>query len=162
MEKKNKILIIVRGIPGSGKSTLAKEIVKMFPDNSAHWESDMFYTHNGVYCWKPTIAHLGHRWCEKKVMESFNDKDIVIVSNTFTTLGEMKPYVDFAHENGITVQYVRMANEFENEHGVPESTLEKMKARFVDVPSEIVVTAENKDSMLRAIKIAATIATMED
>lgn len=162
MEKKNKILIIVRGIPGSGKSTLAKEIVKMFPDNSVHWESDMFYTHNGVYCWKPAIAHLGYRWCEKKVMESFNDKDIVIVSNTFTTTSEIKPYVDFAYKNGITVQYVRMANEFENEHGVPESTLEKMKARFVDVPNEIVVTAENKDSMLRAIKIAATIAMMED
>jgi tRNA uridine 5-carbamoylmethylation protein Kti12 len=162
MEKKNKILIIVRGIPGSGKSTFAKEIVKMFPDNSIHWESDMFYMHNGVYCWKPTIAHLGHRWCENKVKQSFNDKDIVIVSNTFTTSSEMKPYVDFAHENGITVQYVRMANEFENEHGVPESTLEKMKARFVDVPSEIVVTAENKDTMLRAVKIAATIATMED
>jgi hypothetical protein len=30
------------------------------------------------------------------------------------------------------------------------------------VPNEIVVTADNKDAMLRAIKIAATIATMED
>lgn len=162
MEKKNKILIIVRGIPGSGKSTFAKKIVKMFPDNSVHWEADMFYMHNGVYCWKPTIAHLGHRWCQKKVKESFDEVDIVIVSNTFTTNSEMKPYVDWCHENGITVQYVRMANEFENEHGVPESALEKMKARFVDVPNEIVVTAENKAAMLRAIKIAATIATMED
>ncbi len=37
-----------------------------------------------------------------------------------------------------------------------------MKARFVDMPNEIVVTAENNAAMLRAVKLAATIATMKD
>lgn len=162
MEKRNQILIIVRGIPGSGKSTFAKEIVKMFPDDSVHWESDMFFMHNGVYCWKPDKIHLAHRWCQQKVEKSFDAVDIVVVSNTFTTESEMKSYLDFAKENGISVQIVRMENRFENEHGVPDSTLEKMKARFVDMPNEIVVTAENNAAMLRAVKLAATIATMKD
>ena len=162
MEKRNQILIIVRGIPGSGKSTFAKEIVKMFPDDSVHWESDMFFMHNGVYCWKPNKVNLAHRWCQQKVEKSFDAVDIVVVSNTFTTESEMKSYLDFAKENGISVQIVRMENRFENEHGVPKATLEKMKARFVDVPNEIVVTAENNAAMLRAVKIAATIATMKD
>lgn len=162
MEKRNQILIIVRGIPGSGKSTFAKEIVKMFPDDSVHWESDMFFMHNGVYCWKPNKVNLAHRWCQQKVEKSFDAVDIVVVSNTFTTESEMKSYLDFANENGISVQIVRMENRFENEHGVPKATLEKMKARFVDMPNEIVVTAENNAAMLRAVKIAATIATMKD
>lgn len=162
MEKRNQILIIVRGIPGSGKSTFAKEIVKMFPDDSVHWESDMFFMHNGVYCWKPNKVNLAHRWCQQKVEKSFDAVDIVVVSNTFTTESEMKSYLDFAKENGISVQIVRMENRFENEHGVPKATLEKMKARFVDMPNEIVVTAENNAAMLRAVKIAATIATMKD
>ena len=162
MEKRNQILIIVRGIPGSGKSTFAKEIVKMFPDDSVYWESDMFFMHNGVYCWKPNKVHLAHRWCQQKVEKSFDAVDIVVVSNTFTTESEMKSYLDFAKKNGISVQIVRMENRFENEHGVPAATLEKMKARFVDMPNEIVVTAENNAAMLRAVKIAATIATMKD
>ena len=162
MEKRNQILIIVRGIPGSGKSTFAKEIVKMFPDDSVHWESDMFFMHNGVYCWKPNKVNLAHRWCQQKVEKSFDAVDIVVVSNTFTTESEMKSYLDFAKENGISVQIVRMENRFENEHGVPKATLEKMKARFVDMPNEIVVTAENNAAMLRAVKLAATIATMKD
>ena len=162
MEKRNQILIIVRGIPGSGKSTFAKEIVKMFPDDSVHWESDMFFMHNGVYCWKPNKVNLAHRWCQQKVEKSFDAVDMVVVSNTFTTESEMKSYLDFAKENGISVQIVRMENRFENEHGVPKATLEKMKARFVDMPNEIVVTAENNAAMLRAVKIAATIATMKD
>ena len=162
MEKRNQILIIVRGIPGSGKSTFAKEIVKMFPDDSVYWESDMFFMHNGVYCWKPNKLHIAHRWCQQKVEKSFDAVDIVVVSNTFTTESEMKSYLDFAKENGISVQIVRMENRFENEHGVPKATLEKMKARFVDMPNEIVVTAENNAAMLRAVKIAATIATMKD
>ena len=162
MEKRNQILIIVRGIPGSGKSTFAKEIVKMFPDDSVHWESDMFFMHNGVYCWKPNKVNLAHRWCQQKVEKSFDAADIVVVSNTFTTESEMKFYLDFAKENGISVQIVRMENRFENEHGVPKATLEKMKARFVDMPNEIVVTAENNAAMLRAVKLAATIATMKD
>ena len=162
MEKRNQILIIVRGIPGSGKSTFAKEIVKMFPDDSVHWESDMFFMHNGVYCWKPNKVNLAHRWCQQKVEKSFDAVDIVVVSNTFTTESEMKSYLDFAKENGISVQIVRMENRFENEHGVPKATLEKMKARFVDMPNEIVVTAENNAAMLRAVKIAATIVTMKD
>ena len=162
MEKRNQILIIVRGIPGSGKSTFAKEIVKMFPDDSVHWESDMFFMHNGVYCWKPNKVNLAHRWCQQKVEKSFDAADIVVVSNTFTTESEMKSYLDFVKENGISVQIVRMENRFENEHGVPKATLEKMKARFVDMPNEIVVTAENNAAMLRAVKISATIATMKD
>lgn len=162
MEKRNQILIIVRGIPGSGKSTFAKEIVKMFPDDSVYWESDMFFMHNGVYCWKPNKVHLAHRWCQQKVEKSFDAVDIVVVSNTFTTESEMKFYLDFAKENGISVQIVRMENRFENEHGVPDAALEKMKARFVDMPNEIVVTAENNAAMLRAVKLAATIATMKD
>ena len=108
MEKRNQILIIVRGIPGSGKSTFAKEIVKMFPDDSVYWESDMFFMHNGVYCWKPNKVHLAHRWCQQKVEKSFDAVDIVVVSNTFTTESEMKFYLDFAKENGISVQIVRM------------------------------------------------------
>jgi hypothetical protein len=53
-----------------------------------------------------------------------------VVSNTFTTIKEMRPYFDLAKEFDIVPTVMVVQNEWGNVHNVPEETLAKMKARF--------------------------------
>lgn len=139
MKKK---LIIIRGIPGSGKSTYAKKLLEDLEKegiSAKHYEADMFFMKNGEYVWNPMLAHKSHEWCFNKVFKSLEVNDVVIVSNTFTTQSEMDNYLTEAKNNDYDVTVYRMANEFQNQHGVPEQTLEKMKARFTDFDGEIII-----------------------
>lgn len=115
-------LIIVRGLPGSGKSTKAKSF------GIFHVEADMYFMKNGEYKWYRT--GLNHKWCQNMVEQAMQREIDVVVSNTFTTLKEMKPYLDMAVEFGYCVDVIRCVGNFKNTHDVPEDTLEAMKHRF--------------------------------
>lgn len=136
-------LYIIRGIPGSGKSTYADKLEKDLWEEGAevtHHESDKFFMKDGEYRFDPSKLEEAHKQCFEKTFDSFDKGcDSVIVSNTFTTLWEMQPYLDKAKEKNIEVVVYRMANEFKNVHNVPEETLAKMKARFQDYENEIIV-----------------------
>ena len=56
----------------------------------------------------------------------------IVVSNTFTTEKEMKPYYKLAEQYGYRVHSLIVENRHGgiNEHNVPDETLEKMKKRF--------------------------------
>ena len=47
----------------------------------------------------------------------------MIVSNTFATKRELKPYFDFADENDIPVDVYRCTGEYQNVHNVPEEVV---------------------------------------
>lgn len=145
------ILIIVRGIPGSGKSTFAEKIVKAIPD-SAHFESDTFFMRGGKYVWKPELAFVAHRICEKKTAKSLDQRKVTVVSNTFTRQSEIKSYFEMAAEKNAKVIVFRMENSFPNVHGVPDETLEKMKARFFDIEGERKVFASTSDAEIEHLK----------
>lgn len=139
-----KRLIIIRGIPGSGKSTYAQKLVEELTSEGKsvkHFESDMFFMKDGEYKFNTKLLGVAHKWCFDTVFNSFNENDTVIVSNTFTTMKELAPYMDRAKENGYDMTIYRMANEFQNKHGVPEETLQAMKERFVDCESEVIIKA---------------------
>ncbi len=137
-----KRLIIIRGIPGSGKSTYAQKLVNELTGEGKtvkHIESDMFFMKDGEYKFNMKLLGVAHKWCFDTVFNSFNENDTVIVSNTFTTMKELAPYMDRAKVEGYDTTIYRMANEFQNQHGVPEETLQAMKARFVDCESEVII-----------------------
>ena len=141
-------LVIVRGIPGSGKSTFAEYCVKKLAEaniTAAHCESDDYWMHNGVYKFDARFLHRAHEWCFKKVFESFKNNKIVFVTNTFTQMKELNPYLKEAAQHGLKVTVVRMANEFQNQHEVPELTLEAMRNRFCDYPGEVIVKNNSLD-----------------
>ena len=126
-------LILIRGLPGSGKSTLAKELATdgLF---AAHFEADMFWGPN--YEFDVNRLREAHQWCQNSTKEALLNGESVIVSNTFTTIKELKPYFEIAKEFGIVPQVLVCQNNFGNTHNVPEETLAKMKARFAyDVSS---------------------------
>lgn len=137
-------LILIRGVPGSGKTTFAKKLSNdlssfVSKGNIAHYEADMFFMdEEGNYNWEPGKLPKAHEWCYRKAVESLERYKLsyVIVSNTFTTLKEMEPYIQLAKRNGANLDVYRLDGKYKNVHNVPDSVIEKMYARFEDFPKE--------------------------
>lgn len=142
-------LYIIRGLPGSGKSTLAEQLV----GRENYFEADMYFTdENGVYRFDPTKLQAAHAWCFSEVQKAMESRytqykddeygfqgsylssyDPVAVSNTFTQLWEIQPYLDLVKRPEYAdwkVCIVEMPNNFGNTHGVPTEAIERMRNRW--------------------------------
>lgn len=122
-----KELYLLRGLPGSGKSTLAKSI------GGVHFEADQYFMVDGEYKFDPTKLSLAHKWCQARVIVSMEDeKDKIVVSNTFTQEWEMEPYFELAKKYEYRLFSIIVENRHGgvNEHGVPEEKLQQMSDRF--------------------------------
>lgn len=125
-------LTLIRGMVGSGKSTLAQKLVFQSKIQCVHLEADMFFMKNGEYKFDPSKLSDAHYWCRERTeyyLKNWYNVN-VIVSNTFTTKKELKPYFDIAGKFGIIPVVILCQNEFGSIHNVPEETIEKMKNRF--------------------------------
>ena len=126
--------ILIRGICGSGKSTFAKQLVEYYHclyNNATHLEADQFFEDaDGNYNWNPELLYAAHKWCQSSTYEALKKGNTVVVSNTFTTKKELKPYFEIAKEFNIIPVVILCENQFGNVHNVPEETLEKMRSRF--------------------------------
>ena len=130
-----KQLILIRGLPGSGKSTLAKVLAYDFSDivPVTHLEADMFFINeNGEYKYNPSMIAGAHEWCRQSARDFLDDNEdcVVIVSNTFTTKKELKPYFGLGEIFGITPVVYLAQNQFQNVHNVPQEVMCKMRTRF--------------------------------
>jgi predicted kinase len=124
-------LYIIRGLPGSGKSTFAAEVAAAL--SCLRFEADMFHMdEDGNYNWKPENVHAAHQWCQAEVQAEMVTGRDVIVSNTFTTEKELKPYLQLAKMLDYRVVSLIVENRHGNEsiHNVPEETMQKMQDRF--------------------------------
>lgn len=127
-----KTLVLIRGIPGSGKTTLAKEIADGVIEHP-HFETDNFFTnpYTGEYRFKPELIKVAHQWCQSLVFKALLDEEPkVIVSNTFTQIWELEPYLEMAQRFGYKVDIHTCTGEYTNVHGVPEEKVQEMKQRF--------------------------------
>lgn len=128
-----KTLYLIRGLPGSGKSTFAKELARANP-NCSVFENDSYHVMigNGEYHWKPENVQRAAEWCFCSAEFRMQDGYDVIVSNTFTTEKEMKPYLELAKKYEYRVVSLIVENRHGNEsvHNVPEETMQKMERRF--------------------------------
>ncbi len=120
---------IVRGIPGSGKSTVARTIADAI--SGYHFEADMYFEQDGEYKFDMTKLHQAHQWCQNQVSSCLYYGTNVVVSNTFTTIKELKPYFELAKQYAIVPNVVLAQNQFQNVHNVPEDKLQIMRDRFV-------------------------------
>ena len=89
-------LTLVRGIPGSGKSTLAKALTE--GSDAVHLETDMFWMVDGEYKFDINRLREAHEWCRTETRKHLKSGMDVVVSNTFTTIKELRPYFDLAKE----------------------------------------------------------------
>ena len=116
-------LILIRGLPGSGKSTLARSLAII---GFEHFEADMYFERDGIYRYDASRIKEAHAWCQKMTREALAAGKRVVVSNTFTRLQEMEPYRSMAE----LVRVVQAKGNWENIHGVPAETIQRMKQRW--------------------------------
>lgn len=152
-------LILIRGLPGSGKSTLAKTLLSFdeYDYQDIGWfETDMFFYQpkvpiNNLY-YKDKVEGLkcgfgneqyeyifdgskikeAHNWCQSRVRKYLSKQGnrTCIVSNTFTRIWEMKPYIDMAKEFGAKLTVITCEGQHGNVHNVPSEKIQEMKRRW--------------------------------
>jgi predicted kinase len=122
-------LTLIRGMPGSGKSTLAKAL-KQGKMAVEHFEADQFFYKDGKYEFDGMRIRQAHEWCQRSTDDALFYKFDVIVSNTFTTNKEMKPYFEMAKKYSIIPHVIHCQTEYGSIHGVPPEVLVKMRERF--------------------------------
>lgn len=129
-------LTIIRGLPGSGKSTLAKTYPCLVV------EADMFFQRNGQYVFNANHIRDAHSHCQSVVRMGLAWGADVVVANTFTTLKEMRPYLDMTWDS---LEVIKCVGEYGSVHNVPEDTIKKMKQRWQDYEGEITYEAPTEN-----------------
>ena len=125
-------LTLIRGLPGSGKTTLALELTDTY---TVCLEADSyFYDDYGNYVFDANQLKQAHEACQNETERKLGLGYSVLVSNTFTTLSEMKPYFLMAKKLRVPFNVITCQGSFGNVHAVPDETLNKMQARFFHGP----------------------------
>ena len=120
-------LILVRGLPGSGKSTIAQKLAQGV---GIHLETDMYFIEDGEYRFDASKLNVAHAWCQATAFTWLAEGARVVVSNTFTTVKELRPYFELGKEFGILPNVVHAQGHFKSIHNVPEDVILKMRERF--------------------------------
>lgn len=120
-------LILVRGLPGSGKSTMAKVLSLV---GYQHFEADQYFVRDGRYCYDRSQIRDAHEWCQQQTRASLARGEAVVVSNTFTRLVELEPYLTMSKR----MRVIEAHGRWRNIHGVPEHTLAAMAQRWEPLP----------------------------
>ena len=126
-----KTLYIIRGLPGSGKSTYAENL------GVPYFEADMYFMRDGEYVFNTSRVRQAHEWCFNCVCAHIESDVDVAVSNTFTTVKEMKQYVEVARAHKYVVKIIEVKTSYSSVHNVPVDTLAKMAARWQEVPIDM-------------------------
>lgn len=120
-------LVLIRGLPGSGKTTMARTLALV---GYEHHEADQYFERSGSYCFDASKLPEAHAWCLACAIDSLSRGADCVVSNTFTRLWEMQPYIDAAKDAGAEVLVLEARGNWANCHGVPMDAIERMRARW--------------------------------
>jgi septin family protein len=130
-------LTILRGPSGTGKTTIAKAIGGLF------FEADMYFSLGREYSFDPAKLGAAHKWCQESVANAMAGNRDVIVSNTSTSMWEMKPYLAMAVMFDAELEIIRTPGPWDaevlanrNSHNVPLNTIKKQISRYVEHESE--------------------------
>lgn len=131
-------VFILRGGSGAGKSTW----VKNNHSDAKVYSADTFFMVDGEYKFDPTKLPQAHAQCLRKFVEhcqgtSEDDKSVVIVDNTNTSVSEFAPYAQVAQVYGhevsiVTFLYDPVKAHARNTHGTPLKACIEMHKRLTD------------------------------
>ena len=127
----NSRLHLFRGLPGTGKSTRAGQMAAEY--HGHHFEADQFF---GIpYAFDPEKLKQAHAWCLEQTKKALNAGKLVTVSNTFSQLWEIQPYIELHQDATI----YHCAEYFGSIHNVPEHSVKRMTDRWEHVPGETII-----------------------
>ena len=129
-------LFLVRGLPGSGKSTFAKKIAATV--QAVHLETDEFFMTRTGYKFDADCLFRAHNWCQLNTEKYLYGGRSVIVSNTFTADREMRYYIELSEKYNVRLAVIACKSNYGSVHNVPQESLDRMSARWVDVPGEYI------------------------
>lgn len=121
-------LVLVRGLPGSGKSSFADSLTLI---GYKKFEADMFFEIDGEYVFDGSRIRDAHHWCQKMTQQSLLMGENVVVSNTFTRLSEMAPYMGM---QAGSIRVIETIGTWPNTHGVSPQKLQMMADRWESFP----------------------------
>ena len=119
-------LILVRGLPGSGKSTLAKKFIEL---EYKHIEADMYFFIHGRYVFRRSELRQAHEWCFNAARYSLSQGHNLVVSNIFSKLSDMNPYLELVSSH-IVIQPNGLHT---NIHHVAPATISKIEGNWEPV-----------------------------
>ncbi|XP_036107062.1 NEDD4-binding protein 2-like 2 isoform X3 [Molossus molossus] len=156
LNKLQKLLILLRGLPGSGKTTLSRILLGQSRDGIVFSTDDYFHHQDG---YRYNVNQLGdaHDWNQNRGLQNFcseigtilwelpskqainQGRSPVIIDNTNTQAWEMKPYVEMAIGKGYRVEFHEPETwwkfdpeelEKRNKHGVSRKKIAQMLDRY--------------------------------
>lgn len=128
-------LILVRGLPGSGKSTRAcniqAEMARVHGKTYTHLETDFFFVDKKHgYVFHREQLREAHEWCVLTAIRLLNSHQRVIVSNTFSQMWEMAPYIDHVKYLGYNFHVIQCTGDYGSIHAVPKTAIDNMRERW--------------------------------
>ncbi|XP_004631125.2 NEDD4-binding protein 2-like 2 [Octodon degus] len=139
LNKLQKLLILLRGLPGSGKTTLSRILLGQSRDGIVFSTDDYFHHQDG---YRYNVNQLGdaHDWNQNRAKQAIaQGRSPVIIDNTNTQAWEMKPYVEMAIGKGYRVEFHEPETwwkfdpeelEKRNKHGVSRKKIAQMLDRY--------------------------------
>ena len=125
-------LILVRGLPGSGKSVMAR---KLADAGFEHFEADQYFIgKDGQYKFDGAQIKAAHDWCFDRARATLAAGLPVVVSNTFSRLWELQPYIDLAEGLGAPLYIMEARGQFNSVHDVPKHVVDGMRERWQALP----------------------------
>ena len=124
-------LVLIRGLPGSGKSTMASVLTMV---GYAHFEADMYFERGGKYQHDRSQISNAHAWCQTMTRAALTDGKRVVVSNTFTRLRDLEPYLQMTTG---AVQVIEATGQWKNIHHVPPEALANMARMWEPFPRAV-------------------------
>jgi predicted kinase len=121
-------VIILRGVPGSGKSTWEAEFT--LPHRSVSTDT-YFLTESGEYHFDGSKLGKHHKLAFRKFQQHVNERcKTILLDNTNIKTKHYRRYVTYAIQHGYMVYQKCFHGQYENVHGVPSYTIERMLNTF--------------------------------
>ena len=154
----NKYLFLITGAAGAGKSTLAEKLQELAPKYidpiGDICEADEFWyiLGKGKYAFNPRLLWKAHKWCQEQAREVMALGVNLVVSNTNIKPSDRKAYFQMADEYGYKVVFIHLVTQFQNQHGVPDKSVENMRNNYVTPTSWEMERIVKSDEMTDGLK----------